>query len=139
MREKSIHWVIGHEQPGILAGRGSNRSGKLQTFRTIEIKGDRLFTLVQSFPVEAESGSRTRPTIKVRPASYLVEANDFCPHLKQMQSTGRSRDKRSAFDDAESLENAIQALLRPDTPPSQCRNSKDALRDMKQTDSNIRK
>jgi hypothetical protein len=63
------------------AGPWPGRAGKLyENFpasRRFEVQGDGFLAAVKAFPEQAVAMGAERPTVKIRPATYLIDADHF--------------------------------------------------------------
>src|SRR5690606_2440642 len=108
VREKAAAREIGDEQAATFAGRGHEGGDEFTALRPAEVDRNRLLALLQAFPVEARAAiGDAGPAIEVGPAANGIEADDFRPHLGEVEGARRGGDEGRAFDDAHALEEWI--------------------------------
>src|SRR5690606_8490656 len=104
--EEAAAREVGDEHAAAFAGRGDQGGDQFAPLGLAEVDRDGLLAFLGPFPVEAGAAAGyPGPAIEIGAAADGVEANDFGPHLGEVQGAGGGGDEGGAFDDAHALEN----------------------------------
>ena len=68
---------IGQQNTGPRPGRAGKLHENFPASRRFEVQGDGFLAAVKAFSEQAVAVGAERPTVKIRPATYLINADHF--------------------------------------------------------------